>query len=297
VSNALATRKGARRLSDVPQPVLEALAEGTVETVNLMEWLAADMAALARCISKQIHGASLQNALREVAVEVAQLSITARLTVIGRVIAKALPDFEDLDFRALSTHPSDLVRQWACYAVNDDHVKLSLIERLRLTQPFAADQNMTVREAAWMAFRTHVLLGVEEAVALLEPLTRDPNAFVRRFAIEVTRPRSVWGLHCEHFKRRPQEALPLLENVRQDQVRYVQLAVGNWLNDASKSRPDWVVEVCEGWSAEGNLHTAASTRRGLRTLDRQRAKTGEKGRIQVGACVRRGILRGPDSGG
>jgi 3-methyladenine DNA glycosylase AlkC len=277
--STLATRKGARRLSDVPQPILQALAAGTVETVNLMEWLAADMAALARCVAKQVKSASLRAGLRSVADEVEHLSITSRLIAIGRAIADTLPDLQDDDFRLLADHPSDLVRQWACYAVNDDHVKPTLAERLRLTLPFAADRNMTVREAAWMAFRPHILLSVEAAVAMLEPLTRDSDAFVRRFAVEVTRPRSVWGLHCEQFKRRPQEALSLLENVRQDAARYVQLAVGNWLNDASKSRPEWVVEICERWSAEGNPHTAAITRRGLRTIARRQAQSVEEGML------------------
>jgi len=264
----LTTRKGARRLSDVPRPVLKALAAGTIQTVNLMEWLAADMAALARCVSNQVQSPSLRTALHKVADQVRNLSITARLATIGRAIAGAVPDLHDADFKFLADHPSDLVRQWACYAVNGSQIRLSLGDRLRLTLPFAADQNMTVREAAWMAFRPHILPCVEEAVVLLEPLTRDPNAFVRRFAVEVTRPRSVWGLHCEHLKRRPQEALSLLENVRQDVARYVQLAVGNWLNDASKSQPEWVIEICERWSAEGNPHTAAITRRGLRTIAR-----------------------------
>jgi hypothetical protein len=187
----LATRKGARRLSDVPQPVLEALAAGTIQTVNLMEWLAADMATLARCVSTQVHCPSLRTSLRKVADQVGDLSITARLTTISRAIARAVPDLHDADFKFLADHPSDLVRQWACYVVNDSQTRLSRADRLSLTLPFAADQNMTVREAAWMAFRPHILLRVEEAVALLEPLARDPTAFVRRFAVEVTRPRSV----------------------------------------------------------------------------------------------------------
>jgi 3-methyladenine DNA glycosylase AlkC len=277
MSSNFTARKGARRLSDVPPPVLKALAAGTIETVNLMEWLAADMATLARCVSNQIRDPSLRKALRKGADQLGDLSITARLTTIGRAVSRAVPDLDDGDFTFLAAHSSDLVRQWACYAVNDDQMQLSLVDRLKLTFPFAADQNMTVREAAWMAFRPHILPRVEEAVALLEPLTRDSGAFVRRFAVEVTRPRSVWGLHCEHLKRRPQEALSLLENVRQDAARYVQLAVGNWLNDASKSRPEWVVEICERWSAEDNPHTTAITRRGLRTIARRRARSVEGG--------------------
>lgn len=283
--NVPPSRKGARRIGEVPRPVLEALAMGAIQTVNLMEWLAADMGALARRVALEVRSAVLRDALRATAGEIEHQAITRRLATIGRAIAQAVPNPGNEDFRSLAVHSSDLVRQWACYAVNDPHVPRSLSERLAVTLPFAADQNMSVREVAWMAFRPHILSNVGAAIALLEPITRDPNSSIRRFAIEATRPRSVWGAHCEQLKRRPQEALFLLENVRQDQARYVKLAVGNWLNDASKSRPKWVVEVCERWSTEGNPHTAAIIRRGLRTLVRQRAKNVERSQLRLEPAV------------
>jgi 3-methyladenine DNA glycosylase AlkC len=279
-------RRGARRKSDVPPAVLEALAEGAIQTVNLMEWLAADIGALARHVALEVRGTPLRNALLEVADEIAHLPITARLRRIGRSIAAVLPDSENRDFQFLAGHPSDLVRQWACYTVNSTRLPRSLAQRLSLTLPFAADQNMSVREVAWMAFRPHIIASVEAAIVLLEPLTRDPSSSVRRFAIEATRPRSVWGTHCEQLKRRPHEALSLLENVRQDPVRYVQFAVGNWLNDASKSQPDWVAQVCEAWSAIGNTHTNAIIRRALRTIAR-RTPNAEDGLSERGSTLAR----------
>ena len=105
------------------------------------------------------------------------------------------------------------------------------------------------------------------AIRLLGPWVRDPDAGVRRCAIEATRPRGVWTTHVEALKRDPEPARPLLEPVRSDPSLYVRNAVGNWLNDASKSRADWVRALCRRWSNESRTpETAYVVRRALRTL-------------------------------
>jgi hypothetical protein len=47
-------RRGARRIKDVPPDVLISLSEGKIESSNLMEWLAADTAVLARSVAAEI---------------------------------------------------------------------------------------------------------------------------------------------------------------------------------------------------------------------------------------------------
>ncbi len=256
-----------RRKVNVPQAVLAALAKGETETANLMEWLAADMPALARTVANQSRSRLLQAALLDAADQMTELGVLERLKLAGRAIAKAAKDLENRTFLALCGHRSDLVRQWACYAVNSEESRLSRSERFAWTLRFAADTNMSVREAAWMAYRPHLQRELTPVLRLLERASKNPDANVRRFSVEVSRPRSVWGSHIHELKRDPDRALSIIENVRADENRYVQLAAGNWLNDASKTRPDWVFALSQRWSNDGHLFSQRIVKRGLRTLN------------------------------
>ncbi|MBY0374538.1 MAG: DNA alkylation repair protein [Bryobacteraceae bacterium] len=106
------------------------------------------------------------------------------------------------------------------------------------------------------------------AVEVLSSWSESPAAFRRRFASEATRPRGVWCGHIELFKADPSLALPLLEPLRADPEKYVQDSVGNWLNDAAKSQPDWVRSLCRSWTRH-RPPAAATTKickRALRSL-------------------------------
>jgi 3-methyladenine DNA glycosylase AlkC len=262
------SRPIARRLSDVSDEVRDLLASGQAETRNWTEWMAADMPALARMVARTTRSKALSVALLTAADEAAGKSILQRLAIFGRAVNSSVKGFDGRVFSEICTHRSDLVRQWGAYAVNDSRRSLKLQERLALTLPFAADRHMSVRECAWMAFRPHLAANLRSALKLLGPVSRSADPNLRRFAVEVSRPRSVWGTHIAELKVDPAIGLAVLDNVYQDESRYVRLAAGNWLNDASKTRPDWVQEVCRRWSKNNNRYTRAIVVRGLRTLVR-----------------------------
>ncbi|QDU69539.1 DNA alkylation repair protein [Engelhardtia mirabilis] len=263
-------RKGARRMAEIPPEVLRGLERGELETASLVEWLAIDQTRLLEHVLGELEWDLSREDLRATAVELSEQGIVARTAGLGRALGLAtigrgrVRRGRDLR-RRLAAHTCDAVRNWACYA--EQVGELSLAERLDRAQPFAADAHSGVREIAWLAVRDAIIGEPDQAVELLEPWTREADPNLRRFASEATRPRGVWCAHLRAFRDEPERALTLLEPLRSDDSKYVRDSVANWLNDASRDRPDFVVALTDRWLAESpTRETDALVRRALRTL-------------------------------
>ncbi len=247
----LPRRKGAIRRSEIPPDVLRGLNEGREETITLVEWLAIDIATLLRAIVPDVGLVEARDQLEEVAMSLASEGVTKRLKGIGEALFRVTqhhPKRREV-FHTLASHGSDMVRAWACLMLTSDKT-LSLSDRLQATHQFASDRSVAVRECAWDSFRPYLLADLSHSFNLLESWVRSPDPDIRRCAVEATRPRGGWTTHIEALTQDPEPGLRLLELVRSDPSRYVQRSVGNWLNDASKTRPDWVRVVCTRWTSE-----------------------------------------------
>ena len=244
--------KGYSRRADIPDDYLRKLNAGEIESWTLSEWLAVDMPVLLKnvLVETDIAEVVAEDIYREVA-DISDEGFMTRLRSIGASFHRAAMKTTGSDrlFEKLAAHRSDTVRQWAAFMIEADE-SLSFGARLTTLRRFACDSNMGVRESAWLSFRSSIEKDLPGALRLLESWVHDPDPCIRRCAVEGSRPRGVWCRHIGDLKRDPEPGLVLLEPVRSDLSRYVQLSVANWLNDASKSTPSWVLSICNRWKAE-----------------------------------------------
>ncbi|PJK06338.1 DNA alkylation repair protein [Lysobacteraceae bacterium NML95-0200] len=244
-----ASRKGARRASDIPADILQALSRGEIASATLTEALALDQRLLARTVFPGLPAPALQ------AIDMAcQQGILKRMSAIGAIL---LDEFGAEGIAACAAHGSDTVRGWACFMIGARQA-LDIPARLAAIRALADDAHFAVREWAWMAVRAQLASELETAISALVPWTQEPSGNLRRFASEALRPRGVWCAHISALKQQPQPALPILTPLNADPSGYVQDSVANWLNDAGKDQPEWVKDLCREWQQTSN---SAATRR------------------------------------
>ncbi len=256
-------RKGARSLKDIDPEVVTYLNKGLIETRNLMEWLATDQLALLKHVLTEL-GKDAWYSDFEIAVN-AQKKPTANSNtkVIGETFG-VLTSNVNL-YGSLNTHTSDLVRCWSCWAESIHHDNTE--DLLNVMKPYAADTHFGVREVVIFASKERLAQDLETSISILSTWTGLSDENLRRFAVEALRPIGVWTKKISAFQENPEQGISILEPLKSDPSKYVRDSVGNWLNDASKSQPEWVKSLCERWEKESTTKaTSYIIKKGLRTI-------------------------------
>jgi 3-methyladenine DNA glycosylase AlkC len=262
-------RKGSRSTKDIPTEILLQLNLGEIETANLVEWLAVDQRILLKNLLQQLDRNQYYDSIILDIDALKKQTVNTINEAIGVGLFKnILANNDSAIFPKLANHISDCVRCWATYIIGFNE-NVSISEKLLQIQPFAADIHFGVREIAWLATRKSISDNLNESLVILSKWTSNSDENIRRFTSEVTRPRGVWCAHIEVLKQNPEFALSILEPLKSDVSKYVQNSVANWLNDASKTKPEFVIEICKRWKSESNSkETNYIINRALRTLEK-----------------------------
>jgi len=264
------TRKGARNRDAIPSTVLKLLNEGKIESANLVEWLAIDHIQLLENTFPQLGLGEMLLPIKAKLDAEKKPSIMSTFRCIGQSVSEHSTAQKTVDdtLGKLQQHLSDSVRGYACFALAHSEKKIPAL--LQKVKPYAADLHFGVREIAWLSARPTLSTDLDLSIALLQKWSTEEDENVRRFAAEVLRPNGVWCKHLTALKENPEQALPILEPLKNDASKYVRDSVANWLNDASKAQPEFVRTVCQNWTkASTSKETAYIVKRALRTINKK----------------------------
>ncbi|MGD6975096.1 DNA alkylation repair protein [Bacillus altitudinis] len=269
ISKEIINRKGARKGTDIPHDVLILLNQGKIESVNLTEWLAVDHLTLIHHVLPSVgldhHLDGLTSKITQQKAESGMKAIRLIGQLLDEVLQKENGEKQAEVLQAFTHHVSDSVRCWAAY-MNKQHLS-TLEEKLAYIQPFAADPHFGVREIAWMSVRESLTDQLDQSIEHLTAWAKSKDENIRRFSVEAIRPRGVWTKHIESLKQEPMRAQRILDLLKSDPSTYVQDSVGNWLNDASKTQPNWVINLCEQWLKDSDTKaTSRIVKKAKRTI-------------------------------
>lgn len=256
-------RKGPRSLKDLNPEVLEYLNKGLIETANLMEWLAVNQLTLLKQILDDLSKSDWYDSFYEAVSLQKKPTANSNTKVIGFTFTQLTEDPEIIDY--LSNHNSDVARCWAAQMIGAREMPIT--ERLKIVKSYAADLHFGVREVAILSSKEAIINDLDTAIKELRKWVENNDENIRRYAVEAIRPIGVWTKKIDELKENPEKALTILEPLKSDASKYVKDSVGNWLNDASKTRPDWVIKICDQWEdSSPTKDTNYIIKKALRTI-------------------------------
>lgn len=258
-------------MKDIPDDILRQLNNGELESANAVEWFAIDRRKLLETVLSENNRLEYFKPILMCVNSLEKQTANTLNETIGEGLLHQSKIYEDKKLISIITnHDSDVVRSWSAFMVGKDD-DLSLNDKFQEIQPFARDKHFNVREEAWVALRMSVIENLEESLEILSTWVKNEDENIRRFASELTRPRGVWCKHIEVLREKPELALSILESLKTDESLYVRNSVGNWLNDASKTCPKFVVELCMRWREESRCsETEYVIKKAMRTIEKKK---------------------------
>ena len=136
---------------------------------------------------------------------------------------------------------------------------------------------VTKRSTGEFAIRPYLQTEPSKTLKIMQQWSLSDNFHLRRLASEGARTRLPWATKLAFLIEDPQPVLPILENLKDDPIRFVQKSVGNHLNDILKDNYDLGMNTILDW-----LQDASPARKWIiKHALRKQAKDGNLEAIEI----------------
>lgn len=139
----------------------------------------------------------------------------------------------------------------------------------KLKESAVALEKVTQYSSCEFAVRPFIDKYSEKMLEIMIGWSKSDNEHIRRLASEGTRLAIPWGPRLQTIKNKPDYAIPILENLKDDPSEYVRKSVANNLNELSKIAPEMVMDISREWLKSGSKNTNWIIKHACRTLLKQ----------------------------
>jgi len=111
-------------------------------------------------------------------------------------------------------------------------------------------RELTKRGTAEFAIRPFIEQNPQHLIEVMTQWSKDENFHIRRLSSEGIRPNLPWASKLKLFIEEPGPIFQILENLKEDNNRYVQTSVANNINDYFKVNEDQAMNLITEWSKD-----------------------------------------------
>jgi 3-methyladenine DNA glycosylase AlkC len=123
---------------------------------------------------------------------------------------------------------------------------------------------ITKRHTGEFTIRPYLVKYPVMTLEVMKKWSKDKNVHVRRLASEGVRPRLPLAKKLVQYIEKPELILSILENLKEDDSKFVQKSVANCLNDILKDNYEIAMNVLRTWSSSSNKNTKWIVKHALR---------------------------------
>ncbi len=127
-----------------------------------------------------------------------------------------------------------------------------------------AIEEVTKRHTGEYAVRPFIRKYPKKMLKQMKKWSKDKNFHIRRLASEGVRPRLPWSKRLDEFIEDPAAIMPILENLKEDESKFVQKSVANCLNDILKDNFTVAMSILKKWAKSDNKNTKWIVKHALR---------------------------------
>ena len=124
---------------------------------------------------------------------------------------------------------------------------------------------ITKRNTSEYAIRPYLEKYPIRALGQMTRWSKHKNFHIRRLASEGVRPRLPWASKLDAYIEDPTPILPILENLKDDPIKFVQKSVANCINDILKDNYSIGIQLLSSWSRKSSPANKWIIKHALRT--------------------------------